>query len=184
MAGHVCPWWGGYFIDNRLRRLLHNPDHILGPYVHSGMTVMDVGCGMGLFAIAMAQLVGPAGRVIAVDLQPEMLDVLGKRAAKAGVADRISLHRCEATSIGVIEPVDFAVSFFSAHEVPDLGRLLQEIYGCLRPRGKLLVVEPIGHVPANKFESMMSLAGAAGLQALERPRVRLSRAVVLVKDEV
>ena len=84
MAGHVCPWWGGYFIDNRLRRLFHDPDTILRPYVHSGMTVMDVGCGMGLFAIAMAQLVGPAGKVIAVDLQPEMLDVSGKRAAEGG----------------------------------------------------------------------------------------------------
>ena len=40
---HVCPWWGGYFIDNPLRRLLHNPDKIVGPYVMPGMTVMDVG---------------------------------------------------------------------------------------------------------------------------------------------
>jgi len=51
---HVCPWWGGYFIDNPIRRLLHNPEKIVGPYVASGITVMDVGCGMGLFSIAMA----------------------------------------------------------------------------------------------------------------------------------
>ena len=40
---HVCPWWGGYFIDNPLRRLFHNPEKIVGPYVQPGMTVMDVG---------------------------------------------------------------------------------------------------------------------------------------------
>jgi hypothetical protein len=28
---HICPWWGGYFIDNRLRRLLHDPEKIVGP---------------------------------------------------------------------------------------------------------------------------------------------------------
>jgi hypothetical protein len=28
---HVCPWWGGYFIDNPLRRLIHDPEKIVGP---------------------------------------------------------------------------------------------------------------------------------------------------------
>ncbi|MHB8952679.1 MAG: class I SAM-dependent methyltransferase [Pirellulaceae bacterium] len=183
MAGHVCPWWGGYFIDNRLRRLFHDPDAILRPYVGPGMTVMDVGCGMGLFAIAMARMVGPTGRVIAVDLQQQMLDVLGKRARKAGVADRITRHRCEAASIGVSESTDFTLSFYSAHEIPDLGRLLSEICQSLRPQGKLLVVEPIGHVPGKQFESMLTLARAVGFQIFDRPRIRLSRAAVLVKDQ-
>ena len=57
MSEHVCPWWGGYFIDNRLRRLLHNPERLLSPYVQQGMTVMDIGCGMGFFSIAMAAMV-------------------------------------------------------------------------------------------------------------------------------
>ena len=62
MAGHTCPWWGGFFIDNPLRRLLHKPERILAPYVRRGMKVIDFGCGMGLFSIAMAvsTLVGRA----------------------------------------------------------------------------------------------------------------------------
>ena len=55
--GRVCPWWGGYFIDNPLRRLLHDPEKILRPYATPGMTVMDIGCGMGFFSIAMAKIV-------------------------------------------------------------------------------------------------------------------------------
>jgi hypothetical protein len=43
--------WGGYFIDNCFRRWLHNPAKTVGPYVKPGMTVMDVGCGMGLFSL-------------------------------------------------------------------------------------------------------------------------------------
>ena len=82
---------------------------------------------MGLFSIAMAKMVGKDGRVIAVDLQQQMLDVLERRARMAGVADRITAHRSEATSIGLTEPVDFALAFYSAHEVPDLRRLLTEI---------------------------------------------------------
>jgi ubiquinone/menaquinone biosynthesis C-methylase UbiE len=179
MGSHVCPWWGGYFIDNRLRRWLHNPGQILAPWVRPGMTAMDFGCGMGMFSIAMAQLVGTDGRVIAVDLQQEMLEVLQKRARKAGVLDRIRTHRCEPNSVGLDEPVDFALAFYSAHEVPDLRRLLGEIHSCLRPRGRLLVVEPIGHVTAKNFQAMISLAREIGLQEQERLHVRLSRAAIL-----
>jgi ubiquinone/menaquinone biosynthesis C-methylase UbiE len=182
MGSHVCPWWGGYFIDNRLRRWLHNPQQILTPYVRPGMTVMDFGCGMGMFSIAMAQLVGSAGRVIAVDLQQEMLDVLQKRASNAGVLDRIHTHQCESNSIGLDESVDFALAFYSAHEVPDLRRLLSEIQGNLRPQGRFLVVEPMGHVTARDFQAMLSLAKEIGLHEQEPPHVRLSRVAIFMKD--
>ena len=79
---HVCPWLGGLFIDNPVRRLLHDPAKILGPYVQRAMTVMDVGCGMGFFSIAMATMVADQGSVIVVDLQ-QMLDIVKRRAEKA-----------------------------------------------------------------------------------------------------
>lgn len=180
MPPHVCPWWGGYFIDNQLRRLLHKPEQILAPYVRPGMTIMDFGCGMGFFAIPMARLVGPEGRVVAVDLQQKMLDVLGKRAARAGVADRIRLHRCEANALNLDEMVDMALAFYSAHEVPDLRRLIREIHERLRPQGMLLVAEPVGHVRAADFQAMMSLAEEIGFHVQDRPGIRLSRAAVLV----
>ena len=66
---HVCPWWGGYFIDNWFRRWLHNPKRVLSSYVDPGMTALDFGCGMGIFSIAMARKVGDEGQVIAVDVQ-------------------------------------------------------------------------------------------------------------------
>ena len=181
MGPHVCPWWGGYFIDNRLRRWIHNPATILAPFVKPDMTVMDFGCGMGMFSIAMAQLVGNKGRVIAVDLQQKMLEVLQKRASKAGVLDRIRTHRCAPDSIGLDDPVDFALAFYSAHEVPDLRRLLAKIQGNLRPEGKLMVVEPMGHVTAADFQAMLTLAEEVGFREQQRPRVRLSRAVILAK---
>ena len=178
VRAHVCPWWGGYFLDNPLRRWIHNPTRILAPYVRPGMTALDFGCGMGMFAMGMAKLVGDGGQVIAVDLQQKMLDVLQRRAKKAGLAGRITTHRCEATSVGLHLPIDFALAFYSAHEVPDLRRLLGEVGGRLRPGGKFLVVEPLGHVTGKAFQQMISLAGEVGLGEDERPRIRFSRAVV------
>jgi len=178
---HVCPWWGGYFIDNPIRRLLHRPRRILEPMVRPGMTAMDFGCGMGLFTIAMARLVGPQGRVIAVDLQPRMLDVLRRRASKAGVADRIVTHACKPNTIGRTDVLDFALAFYSAHEVPDLKRLITELHQRLRPGGRLLIVEPIGHVNAAAFEDMMRISRETGFTLVDFPPVRLSRTALLAR---
>jgi len=182
MSHFICPWWGGYFIDNRFRRWIHNPERILEPHVKPGMTAMDFGCGMGMFSIALARLVGTQGRVISVDLQQRMLDVLRRRAKKAGILDRIRLHRCEPNAIGLDASVDFALAFYSAHEVPDLRRLFAEVRRLLKLNGRFLVVEPIGHVTARNFQAMLSLAEEIGLHEQGRPHVCLGRAAVLAKS--
>lgn len=179
---HVCPWWGGYFIDNRLRRLIHNPQKLLGPYVHAGMTVMDVGCGMGLFSIAMAKMVGSTGKVISVDLQPQMLRVLQRRARQAGVADRIRTHLCQPDTIGVQQPVDFALAFAMVHEVPDQQQLLREIGDCLRHEGRFFIAEPRGHVPEEDFQKTLTIAEQFGLKITDEPKVRWCHAALLQKS--
>src|SRR4030067_2381460 len=89
---HVCPWWCAYTFDNFLRKLIHDPEEILRPYVAEGNTALDLGPGMGYFSIPLARMVGEIGKVIAADVQPEMLKVLQKRAKKAGVEHRIIPH--------------------------------------------------------------------------------------------
>ena len=180
---HICPWWGGYFIDNCFRRWLHDPEKIIGPYVKPGMTVMDIGCGMGLFSLAMASRVGEEGWVIAVDLQQKMLDVLRKRAEKAGVADRIQLHKCERNRLGIEEPVDFALAMMMIHEVPDQQRLLREIRGCLKPGGKLLAAEPRLHVSGKAFGKTLAAAKELGFRPTVEPRIHGCRAVVFEKQK-
>ena len=179
MGSHVCPWWTGYFIDNPLRRMLHNPDAILGRYVRPGMTMMGLGCGMGFFSIAMARMVGDRGSVIAVDVQQRMLDVLQKRAEKSGVASRIRPHRAQSDCLRIDTPADFALAFAVVHEVSDTERFLAQVCSCLKPEARFLVAEPRLHVSAEAFQRMLALARAVGLVVLEQAPVRLSRAVVL-----
>jgi SAM-dependent methyltransferase len=179
MRPHVCPWWGGYFIDNRLRRWLHHPQRILRPYVRGGMTVLDFGCGMGLFSLAAAELVGPDGCVLAVDLQPQMLAVLRKRAAQAGVTERIRTHQCPADSLQLSTRCDFALAFYSVHETPNPRTLFRELRDCLRQDGHLLVVEPCGHVTTRDFARLMTTACETGFDVQERPSIRWSHAAVL-----
>jgi ubiquinone/menaquinone biosynthesis C-methylase UbiE len=177
----VCPWWLCHSFDNPLRRLLHDPESLLAPYAKPGMTVADIGCGMGYFTIGLAKLAGPGGRVIAVDLQKRMLDALEKRAIRAGVADRIVLRRCRKESLEVGGPVDFALAFWMAHEVPDKPRFFHEIFDLLTPAGRLLLVEPKYHVTLGSLERTLEVSRDAGFRVLETPAVSLSRAFLLGK---
>jgi ubiquinone/menaquinone biosynthesis C-methylase UbiE len=90
-----------FTFDNLLRRLVQNPEKVIEPYVHSGDTVLDVGPGMGYFSIPLAKIVGERGRVFAADVQQEMLNALQKRARRAGVDQRITLHLCKEDSLGL-----------------------------------------------------------------------------------
>ena len=177
----VCPWWLCYSFDNPLRRLIHDPERLLEPYVKPGMTAVDIGCGMGHFTLGMAKLVGPGGKVVAVDLQEEMLATLGRRARKAGLSDRIVLHRCRPDFLGVEEPADFVLAFWMVHEVRDKPRFFAQISAFLKPGGRLLLVEPKLHVTRSSFGRTVEACRAAGFRLLGEPAVALSRAVRMEK---
>lgn len=179
MAKHVCPWWVGYLLISPLRRWRQNPDKILAPYVREGMTVLDIGPGMGFFTIPAAQMVGENGKIIAVDVQERMLRSLIKRATKAGMADRVETHVCTEDDIGVSEPVDLCLAFNVAHEVPDTGKLFSQIRDVLKPSGTLLLAEPKHHISKNEFRETVKQALAEGFEVIEEPAIKSSRSVVL-----
>jgi ubiquinone/menaquinone biosynthesis C-methylase UbiE len=180
MAEHVCPWWIGYLLVSPIRRWLQDPEKILSPYISEGMTVLDIGPGMGFFTIPAARMVGASGRVIAVDLQENMLKSLAKRAEKAGVAGRIVAKLCEPDNLGVSEAIDLCLAFNVVHEIPDAGALFSQIRAILKPTGRLLLAEPGGwHVSEKDFEATLSKASAAGLKLIGRPRTRRSQSALL-----
>lgn len=182
MAEHLCPWWLGYVLACPIRRLVQSPEGILGPHLSEGMTAVDVGCAMGYFTLPMARLVGPAGRVVAVDLQERMLRTLERRAGRAGLAGRIETRSSSGRDLAVSDlkgGVDFALAFAVVHEVEDPEALLVQAADALAAGGRLLLVEPAGHVSGEDFEATRSAATAAGLEEVDRPTIRWSHAVLM-----
>ena len=178
---HTCPWWLAYTFDHRLRNRLHPPRKIVGPFLEEGMTALDLGCGMGFFSLAMARLVGRAGRVLSVDVQPEMLAKTAARAEDAGLSGTIATHLLKDDYLNLPQEVDFALAFWMAHEVRDLPLLLGRIHHHLKPGGRFLLVEPVIHVSKKRFGLESMLAMETGLRLEREPRIRLSRAAVFQK---
>jgi ubiquinone/menaquinone biosynthesis C-methylase UbiE len=176
---HTCPWWLCFTFDNLLRRLFQNPEQILRPYVAEGITVLDIGPGMGYFSIPLARMVGPRGRVIAVDIQPEMLSALQKRAKRAAVDRRIAIHLCKADSLGLDVKADFALAFWMLHEVPNPFGFFKEMRSVLRASGKLLVSEPAIHVTQKMYAKTIEIAISTGFKVIAEPKIFLSRSALL-----
>jgi SAM-dependent methyltransferase len=185
MSQHVCPWWLGYFLVNPLRKWFENPRAILGPFVEKNMTVLEPGCGMGFFTLELARLLGPRGKVVAVDIQPRMLEGLRRRARRAGLLDRIEIREARAEGMGTDDlagKIDFVLAFHVVHEFPDAGRFFAEAHGVLKPGCKLLLAEPQRHVPEADLKATIAAAELAGFRVEDGPSIRSSWASVLVRD--
>ena len=175
----VCPWWLCFTFDNPLRKLLHNPEAILGPYIQPGNNVIDVGAGMGYFSIPMTKLVGPAGHVTAIDIQTKMLSALGTKAQRRGVSERITTHLASPGSLDHHTKADFILAFWMVHEISDQRRFLTETYNLLKPDGLFLLVEPIVHVPKKSFLQTLERAEDIGFFIKGNPNIRISHSALL-----
>jgi SAM-dependent methyltransferase len=181
---HLCPWWIGYLLASPIRRLWHDPRTVLGPHVREGMTVLEPGPGMGFFTLELLRLTGPSGRVVVVEIQPRMLTVLKRRAAEAGLLDRLDARLAQPDSMRLADldgTVDFALVFAVVHELPAAGPFFAEVSRALRPCARVLLAEPAGRVKPAEFEVELRHAAGAGLSPVDSPAIRRSRTVLLEK---
>jgi cyclopropane fatty-acyl-phospholipid synthase-like methyltransferase len=162
---------------------MQNPDEVIAPYVTPGMTVLEPGPGMGFFTLPLAKRVG-SGRVIAVDIQPRMLNVLRRRATKAGLIQRIETRLAGSDSLGIDDlggSVDLVVAVAVVHEMPSADVFFREAVAAMASEGRLLLAEPAGHVNESKFAEELKSARRAGFAVTDRPAVKRCLAALLAK---
>jgi arsenite methyltransferase len=115
-----------------------------------GQTVLDLGCGAGTDLLIAAQMVGPAGRVIGVDMTPAMLDRARRSAAHMGL-DNVELHETLIESLPVADAsVDVVISNGVIDLVPDKEAVFGEIDRILRPGGRLQVADVVIHTEVSE----------------------------------
>jgi ubiquinone/menaquinone biosynthesis C-methylase UbiE len=135
-----CPAALSWLVHNPLRRRYMRPvlDRV---GIRSGERVLELGPGPGTFTVDAARLARPDGRVIAVDIQPEMIAQVEERVREANLTN-VETHVASAYELPLEnESIDRAFLVTVLPEVPDQNRALSELRRVLKPGGQLSITE-------------------------------------------
>ena len=126
-------------LESDERRRTMPPERLLRGFgLRRGMTFVDVGAGTGYFSLAAADLVGPEGKVHALDVSPAMLDHLRARNPPAWVR----VERCQESRLPVPDgAADLCFTCFVLHEVEDPAAFLKEMGRVTKPYAPIVVLE-------------------------------------------
>jgi ubiquinone/menaquinone biosynthesis C-methylase UbiE len=109
--------------------------------IRPGEHVLELGPGPGAFTVEAARRIGFDGRLIAVDIQPQMIARVDKRVRQAGLTN-VESHVASAHALPFGDAsVDRAFLITVLPEIPDPGRALAELYRVLRRGGTLSITE-------------------------------------------
>ncbi len=135
----------------------------LGP-LEPGEVVLDLGSGGGIDCFLAAQAVGPTGRVIGVDMTPEMI-ARARRGAAAGKFDNVEFRLGEIEHLPVADQsVDVVISNCVINLVPDKSAVFREVGRVLRPGGRAYLsdVALLAALPEAVRNSPEAVAGCIG----------------------
>lgn len=165
---HPLPRQFAPLLEHPLRlEYLSPPDMLDIAGVGEAMTVLDLGCGTGLFTRAAAHMVGAAGRIHAVDVQATLLAETKARVEFEAVLDRVSLHHAGAYELPLPDSaVDVALLIATLGEIPDKPAALNELRRVLKPGARLLVADELLNPAFMRAGAVRRCAEEAGFQPL------------------
>jgi SAM-dependent methyltransferase len=142
----------------RLIDLFWNPQRRLKDVpLKEGMAVVDYGCGPGRYALPIAKLVGPKGKVFAVDIQSLAINTVKEKATRESLTN-IEPILVDSYNTGIQDSsIDLVLLVDTFHQIKDYGALFQEIHRILRGDGILFMDS--GHMKMSKAKEMVESAG-------------------------
>lgn len=139
---------GADWLERSDRDATQQPEKVLDTLaIKPGSTVADIGAGTGYFSLRLAKRVGPQGRVLATDIQPQMLAMLSDKMHAANVTN-VEPTLCTPTDAKLPEnTLDLALMVDVYHELAYPEETLGQIRRALKPDGRLVLIEYRGEDP-------------------------------------
>lgn len=159
-----CPAWLAWMVelDNPFTLTNRSSFIIQQLALTPEMTVLDAGCGPGRLTIPVAETLGTQGRILAVDIQQEMLDIVQKKAIDKGITTIDYLNAPLGTGALPLATFDRALLITVLGEIPDQRAALKEIYSALKPGGILSITEIIFDPHFQRLGKVEALAHEVG----------------------
>jgi ubiquinone/menaquinone biosynthesis C-methylase UbiE len=132
--------------------------------VRPGMAVLDLGCGPGRLTIPIARKIGPAGEVVAMDIQSGMLQRAREKARAANLTNIQFLQAGAGEGKMGRNRFDRSLLVTVLGEIPDRETALREIFDALKPGGRLSVTEIIFDPHFQSRQTVARLARSAGFR--------------------
>jgi ubiquinone/menaquinone biosynthesis C-methylase UbiE len=138
----VMSYQGAAWLDRAERIEEEAPDEAVALLdIRRGYVVADIGAGSGYMSVRMARRVGPTGKVYAVDIQPEMIDLLHQRLAKDKVTNITPILGSSADPKLPAASIDVEVLVDVYHEFQEPQKMLRRLGDALKPDGRLILLE-------------------------------------------
>src|SRR5512145_1172583 len=139
---HVMGPGGILWLERTERETQERPQLVIDALeIEPGQTVADLGAGSGYYSFRIAPLVGPKGKVLAIDIEPAMLDVVAQRARREHVANIATIRSSARDPNLAPRSVDLLFMVDVYHELEYPHEMLTKVRAALKPGGRVALIE-------------------------------------------
>jgi SAM-dependent methyltransferase len=140
--------------------------------LHSGETVADFGAGSGYYTFRLAKLVGPRGAVLAVDIEPKMLEILRRRAVRENLTNVGLVQSTDTDPKLPMGRVDLVLLVDVYHELAFPYEVMTKIRDALKPSGRVVLVEFRAEDPRVPIKAVHKMSEAQAVKEMQAAGLR------------
>ncbi|RKT38051.1 class I SAM-dependent methyltransferase [Thiocapsa rosea] len=174
---------GAAWLERRTRVVEERPDRVVeGMGLAPDAQVADIGAGTGYFTFRIAEAI-PTGRVYAVDVQPEMLEVMQKRIERRAITNVTPVLGAEDDPKLPSESLDAVLLVDAYHEFAYPYEMMRGIRSALRPGGRVFLIEYRGEDPRIPIKPLHKMTQAQAITELEAVGLRWVEALDILPTQ-
>jgi len=148
------------------------------------LTILEVGCGSGFFTPILSKAVGLNGKIIAIDIQREMIEKLSCKIEKKGLNNVETFVGDIAESNLILSSIDLIFAYYCYHEFEDKSGTIRKFKELLKEQGKIFICEPRFEVKIKKKEKMIEDLEREGFILIEEWKTLFSYYLIFKKQPV